>query len=393
MASRRLFDGAAAELGLLPVVGASALASGAYWVAHPDASWPGTPTGAQIAAGKLSSGSPAAYAGSEPAPGSGSGDITEATAVAGLTAGTAYRIAWVVYDADSDTYSNVVVSDVVTTLAALITGTLAAQETGADTAALSGQVLVQGALAATEAGADTAALAGSVIVAGALAASEAGADTAALAGAVIVAGALAATEAGADTSAINGSSAVTTTGSIAATEAGSDTAALTGAVLVQGLLDALEAGADTGSLAGQITVAGTVAATESGGDTSAATGAVLVAGLMSAVEGGEDTSAAVGQIIVGGSLAAAEVGSDTALIRYIPPGTGADPAEVWRYVLSNGLTAEENLVQVHAWLSELHLIHGLRAGSPLTVTEVARTAGAVSQSVAESGGSVTVERL
>lgn len=119
MASRRLFDGAAAELGLLPVVGSPAILSGAYWIAHPDASWPGTPTGAQIAAGNLSSGSPAAYAGSETAPGSGSGTITEATAVTGLTAGTAYRIAWVVYDAVSDTYSNVVVGTE-STLAALI---------------------------------------------------------------------------------------------------------------------------------------------------------------------------------------------------------------------------------------------------------------------------------
>lgn len=81
----------------------------AYWIAHPDSAWPGTPTGPQIAAGNLSSGSPAAYAGSESAPGSGSGTITEATAATGLTASTAYRIAWVVYDDVALTYSNVVV--------------------------------------------------------------------------------------------------------------------------------------------------------------------------------------------------------------------------------------------------------------------------------------------
>lgn len=109
MASRRLFDGAQQELGLLLLVGSPALASGAYWIAHPDASWPGTPTGAQIAAGKLSNNNAAAYAGSEAAPTSGSGTITEATAITGLTGGTAYRIAWVVYDSASDTYSNVVV--------------------------------------------------------------------------------------------------------------------------------------------------------------------------------------------------------------------------------------------------------------------------------------------
>jgi hypothetical protein len=114
MASRRLFDGAAAELGLLPVVGASALASGAYWIAHLDSAWPGTPTGAQIAAGKLSNNNAAAYAGSEPAPTSGSGTITEATAITGLMDSTSYRIAWVVYDSVSNTYSNVVVGNVTT---------------------------------------------------------------------------------------------------------------------------------------------------------------------------------------------------------------------------------------------------------------------------------------
>jgi hypothetical protein len=73
-----------------------------------------------------------------------------------------------------------------------------------------------------------------------------------------------------------------------------------------------------------------------------------------------------------------------------PPGASA--AQVWAYVLSNGLTAGATLVAVHEWLNELHLIHGLRLGSPLTVTPTARTAGAVDQAIAEAGDDVTVTR-
>lgn len=74
-------------------------------------------------------------------------------------------------------------------------------------------------------------------------------------------------------------------------------------------------------------------------------------------------------------------------------GGTASAAEVWGYTLSNGLTAEETLVAVHAWLSELHLIHGLTLGSPLSVTALARAAGAVSQAITDDGTTATVTRL
>jgi hypothetical protein len=70
----------------------------------------------------------------------------------------------------------------------------------------------------------------------------------------------------------------------------------------------------------------------------------------------------------------------------------ADPAAVWGYLLSNGKTAGQNLAEVNTWLYELHLIHGLRAGSPLSVTATARTAGAVAQTIMEAAGVVTVAR-
>lgn len=71
---------------------------------------------------------------------------------------------------------------------------------------------------------------------------------------------------------------------------------------------------------------------------------------------------------------------------------GATAAQIWNYVLSNGKSAGTNLVEVHAMLSELHLIHGLKLGSPLAVTETARTAGAVVQAITDAAGTVTVTR-
>lgn len=170
------------------------------------------------------------------------------------------------------------------------TGSLAATETGADTAALVGDVLVTGTLAATESGSDTAALTGDVLVGGALAVTETGADTAALAGDVLIDGALAAVESGADTAAFSG--AVPVVGTLAATETGSDTAALAGYVPVLGLLAATETGADTAALAGEgVTIAsGSLAAIESGSDTAALTGAILVSGVLAATEIGADTA-------------------------------------------------------------------------------------------------------
>jgi len=74
------------------------------------------------------------------------------------------------------------------------------------------------------------------------------------------------------------------------------------------------------------------------------------------------------------------------------PSTGADPAAVWSYVLSNGKTAEENVVEILAKLQALHDIHGLTLGSPLTVSATARAAGTISQTISSSSGTTTVTR-
>lgn len=156
------------------------------------------------------------------------------------------------------------------------TGTLAATETGSDTASIAGDVIVKGPLAATETGSDTAAMAGVLTNGrtGSLAATETGADTAAIAGDVLIRGALAATD-GADTAAIQGD--VLVRGALAAIETGSDTASLAGDVLIRGALAVSEAGADVAALAGVIPIRGTFGAIETGLDVFLATspGAVV----------------------------------------------------------------------------------------------------------------------
>lgn len=197
------------------------------------------------------------------------------------------------------------------------TGALAATESGADTAVLTGTVKVQGALAATESGSDTAAVAGTVKVQGSLAATEAAtADTAALAGTVKVQGPLAATETGADVFAASGTVSTSgPTGTLAATEAATaDTFAATGTVQVQGSVAAAESGADTAAIVGTVAVQGAMAAVESA-DTAAIVGTVKVQGALAATEAATaDTAAITGTVKVQGALAAAESGTDTAAI-------------------------------------------------------------------------------
>jgi hypothetical protein len=116
---------------------------------------------------------------------------------------------------------------------------------------------ITGTLAASESGADTAAIAGAVRVAGALAAGESGADSAAVAGVVIVSGALAASETGQDTASISGGGTPgPVTGTLSASESGADTAEVAGAVLVSGSMAASETGQDTAAIGNEPAPAG-----------------------------------------------------------------------------------------------------------------------------------------
>jgi hypothetical protein len=71
----------------------------------------------------------------------------------------------------------------------------------------------------------------------------------------------------------------------------------------------------------------------------------------------------------------------------------ATPAEMWDYIPGSGISTGASLVELHSRAQELHLIHGLKLGSPLTVTATTRNAGVISQTISEAGGIVTVERL
>jgi hypothetical protein len=157
-----------------------------------------------------------------------------------------------------------------------VTGTLAASESGADTAALTGRVLVKGSASASETGADSAAATGRVLVKGALAASEEGADTAVITGSSglpVIDGFMSVNE-----SAIG------------------DSAAVTGRVLVKGTMSAVESGQDsaavvgTGPLPSRI---GVLSAVETTQDGFLAAGRVLVQGELSAWEDGQDSAAFV----------------------------------------------------------------------------------------------------
>lgn len=205
------------------------------------------------------------------------------------------------------------------------TGTLAATESGADTAALVGVALVDGSLAATESGSDVAALIGVALVSGTLAATETGDDAAVIAGSVLAQGTLAATESGSDVAAIEGVTVNVATGSLAATESGSDTAEIAGVVLARGTLAANDSGEDTAAITGVALVSGTLDATEAGSDTAVIAAVALVQGSLDATESGIDTAAIEGSLAVisTGSLAATESGSDTATFAGVAPVSGA----------------------------------------------------------------------
>jgi hypothetical protein len=223
----------------------------AYWIAHAAASWPGVPTGAQIKAGNLSNSSPASYSGSEPVTNSSTGTrtIDEVTAITGLSANTAYTLAWVVWDSVADTYSNVVVGDVTTDVAG-VTGTLAVTNAN-DTSAASGTTTVVGTLARTNAN-DAVSASGTTTVVGTLARTNAN-DSVAASGSVggAVSGTVAYTNAN-DTSAASGTT--TVTGTVARTNANDSVAAsgaagaVTGTVAATNANDSVSASGTAGGL-------------------------------------------------------------------------------------------------------------------------------------------------
>lgn len=196
-----------------------------------------------------------------------------------------------------------------------LTATLAAQETGSDTAAGSLGVVVSGNLSVQEAGQDTASGSLGVSVSASLTAQEAGQDVASGTATVLVSGTLSAQEAGQDTfsaTATVGPAPITAT--LAAQEVGSDT--FTGAlgVTVSGSLTVQEIGSDTFTATatlGPAPITATLAAQEVGADTAAGLASVLVSGSLSVQEVGADTFSSAAAVALSATLAVQELGSDT----------------------------------------------------------------------------------
>lgn len=75
-----------------------------------------------------------------------------------------------------------------------------------------------------------------------------------------------------------------------------------------------------------------------------------------------------------------------------PLDMGASAAAIWSYILPNGLPAGQVFSEIHSWLAELHKIHGLTPGYPMSVTQTSRTVGDIAQAIFDSSGVVTVTR-
>lgn len=253
-----------------------------------------------------------------------------------------------------------------------ISGTLAATETGSDTAAVSGTVKVTGSLAATDSP-DVAAIAAAVAVSGTCAATETGADVAAVSAALYVTGTLAATETGADVALIEATvSDAAINATLTATETGSDTSSITAQVAVAGTLAAAEVGADTAALSAAVTVAASLAATEVGADTVALSAVVTVAASMAATEAGSDTAAVTATLDITGSLTATETGIDTAAITATVPVSAAVAA----------VEAGQDVAAVTATVV---------VSATLSATEVGSDVSAITAAVAVSGSLAATE--
>lgn len=68
-------------------------------------------------------------------------------------------------------------------------------------------------------------------------------------------------------------------------------------------------------------------------------------------------------------------------------------SDFWSVVGANSLTAEQNLLAMLAWYTDLAKIHGLVPSAPLVVTATSRTAGDIAQTIDDAAGVVTVTRL
>lgn len=403
-----------------------------FWIIDDSSGW-SDPDGPQIVAGNNASNAAAVASGDVESPTTTTADVVLAAPATGLVASTAYKAAAVWFDGVD--YSDVVVSAEFTTTAAgtVISATVgAAVADGALASIVSLGVIAAAAGNAVAAGSDAAvvqsrhigATAGAAVADGAAAAVVLSTHIAATSGNAVADGASASLIIGSSIGAIPGSAVADGAASsiVLATHVGAsagdavaDGAAATivtgaavegtaGNAVADGATAEIVATASVPATPGNAVAAGATATVSAGLVIAASPGAAVAAGADSAVVeilavgGIPGDAAADGQaaqifapnVINGAAGAAVAAGADAEIA--FPTDDDVTAAAVWGYTLSNGLTAAETVVQIHTWLSELHLIHGLRAGSPLTVAQTSRTAGAVEQAIAEVGDAVTVTR-
>lgn len=98
------------------------------------------------------------------------------------------------------------------------------------------------------------------------------------------------------------------------------------------------------------------------------------------------TPASSGSVLF--SLSASEMTGDKVVVR------GIDQAgDEWQDILVFIDVPESTSDDLDTLLNEIHLIHGLNSGSPMTVTPTSRAAGSVSQAISGDGEtSTTVTR-
>lgn len=167
-------------------------------------------------------------------------------------------------------------------------------------------------------------------------------------------------------------------------------AASSGVSTVQPAVAASISGADVTSAAGGVGSSVTVALT--GASATASAGSVNAGNDIVVALSGQACAADSGSVGVNVTVALSGVTATAAPGALAAPG-GSSAADVWSYVMANGKTAAETVVETHAMLRDLYRIHGLEIGMPLAVGTASRTAGPIEQSVGDSAGVVTVTRL
>lgn len=130
-------------------------------------------------------------------------------------------------------------------------------------------------------------------------------------------------------------------------------------------------------------------------DNTASTGAVAQVHSLASQPPAQANTASTGAISKGGEIA----------VQSLSQGNTAGTGTVSQvHLLSGGIAAQGNIAdtiaivvfstaltpQQSAWLKGIALLHGLVSGSPLSVSATARSAGEVTQSISEAGGTVTV---